>query len=163
MHLDNRMANSQPQAHTIFFSSIEGIKQMIFYLIANSWPGVFNLDKNNLTKNTIVIYVSDQGFYMGEHGWFDKRWIFEESVRTPLLVRWPGVTKPGSVSKALVSNLDYAQTFLAMARQTGPRRQLVDVADLIEAALELTTYGLRTSDITWNARTLAKHIQIEVA
>jgi arylsulfatase A-like enzyme len=51
-----------------------------------------------------VVYASDQGFYLGEHGWFDKRWIFEESLRTPLLVRWPGVTKAGTVSKDLVSN-----------------------------------------------------------
>jgi arylsulfatase A-like enzyme len=78
------------------------------------------LEDEGLAENTIVIYSADQGFYLGEHGWFDKRWIFEESVRTPLLVRWPGVTKPGSVSKALVSNLDYAQTFLAMAGLPSP-------------------------------------------
>ena len=47
-----------------------------------------------LADNTIVVYTADQGFYLGEHGWFDKRWIFEESLRTPLLVRWPGVTRP---------------------------------------------------------------------
>ena len=56
------------------------------------------LDDEGLAENTIVVYASDQGFYLGEHGWFDKRWIFEESLRTPLLVRWPGVTKPGSVN-----------------------------------------------------------------
>ena len=56
------------------------------------------LDDEGLAENTIVVYSSDQGFYLGEHGWFDKRWIFEESLRTPLLVRWPGVTKPGSVN-----------------------------------------------------------------
>jgi arylsulfatase A-like enzyme len=78
------------------------------------------LEDEGLAENTIVIYSSDQGFYLGEHGWFDKRWIFEESVRTPLLVRWPGVTKPGSVSKALVSNVDYAQTFLDMAGLPSP-------------------------------------------
>jgi arylsulfatase A-like enzyme len=78
------------------------------------------LEEQGLAENTIVIYSSDQGFYLGEHGWFDKRWIFEESVRTPLLVRWPGVTKPGSVSKALVSNVDYAQTFLDMAGLPSP-------------------------------------------
>ena len=49
------------------------------------------LDDEGLAENTIVVYSSDQGFYLGEHGWFDKRWIFEESLRTPLLVRWPGV------------------------------------------------------------------------
>src|SRR5262249_42923583 len=60
-------------------------------------------------------YTSDQGFYLGEHGWFDKRWIFEESLRTPLLVRWPGVVKPGTTSSSLVSNLDFAETFLEAA------------------------------------------------
>ncbi|MCX6950751.1 MAG: sulfatase, partial [Verrucomicrobia bacterium] len=73
------------------------------------------LDREGLADNTIVVYASDQGFYLGEHGWFDKRWIFEESVRTPLLVRWPGVTKAGTSSKALVSNLDFAETFLDAA------------------------------------------------
>lgn len=73
------------------------------------------LKETGLDKNTIVIYSSDQGFYLGEHGWFDKRWIFEESLRTPLLARWPGVTQPGSVNKALVSNLDYGETFLEAA------------------------------------------------
>jgi arylsulfatase A-like enzyme len=73
------------------------------------------LDAEGLAEDTIVVYSSDQGFYLGEHGWFDKRWIYEESVRTPLLVRWPGVAKPGSVSTALVSNLDYGETFLDAA------------------------------------------------
>ena len=73
------------------------------------------LDKEGLAENTIVVYSSDQGFYLGEHGWFDKRWIFEESLRTPMLVRWPGVTKPGSTNADLVSNLDFAPTFLEVA------------------------------------------------
>ncbi|MBL8230986.1 MAG: sulfatase [Bryobacterales bacterium] len=73
------------------------------------------LDAEGLADNTIVMYSSDQGFYLGEHGWFDKRWIYEESVRTPLVARWPGVIKPGTVSKALVSNLDYGETFLDAA------------------------------------------------
>jgi arylsulfatase A-like enzyme len=78
------------------------------------------LEQEGLADNTIVVYSSDQGFYLGEHGWFDKRWIFEESVRTPLLVRWPGVTKPGSVSSAMVSNVDFAQTFLDAAGAPAP-------------------------------------------
>ncbi|HSQ54726.1 MAG TPA: sulfatase [Gemmata sp.] len=78
------------------------------------------LDKEGLAENTIVVYTADQGFYLGEHGWFDKRWIFEESLRTPLLVRWPGVTKPGSVDNHLVSNLDFAETFLEAAGQKVP-------------------------------------------
>ena len=73
------------------------------------------LDDAGLAENTIVIYSSDQGFFLGEHGWFDKRWIFEESLRAPLLVRWPGVTKPGSTSRDIVSNLDFAETFLDAA------------------------------------------------
>jgi len=73
------------------------------------------LKENGLDKNTIVIYASDQGFYLGEHGWFDKRWMFEESYKTPLLVRWPGAVKPGSVNSDMVSNIDLAETFLDMA------------------------------------------------
>jgi arylsulfatase A-like enzyme len=73
------------------------------------------LDESSLADNTIVIYSSDQGFYLGEHGWYDKRFMYEESFRTPLLVRWPGVTEPGGVSDRLVSNLDYAETMLDMA------------------------------------------------
>jgi arylsulfatase A-like enzyme len=73
------------------------------------------LEANKLTENTIVVYSSDQGFYLGEHGWFDKRWIFEESLRTPLIVRWPGVTAAGSSNKDIVSNLDFGPTFLDAA------------------------------------------------
>lgn len=73
------------------------------------------LDDEGLAENTIVVYSSDQGFYLGEHGWFDKRWIFEESLRMPLLVRWPGVAKPGGESKSIVSNLDFGETFLDAA------------------------------------------------
>jgi arylsulfatase A-like enzyme len=79
------------------------------------------LKESGLDKTTIVVYSSDQGFYLGEHGWFDKRWIFEESLRTPLLVRWPGVTKPGSVIQDMVSNLDFAQTFLEAAGVESPK------------------------------------------
>ncbi len=73
------------------------------------------LDDSGLADNTVVIYSSDQGFYLGEHGWFDKRFMYEESMRTPLLIRWPGVTKPGSVCNELVQNIDYAETFLELA------------------------------------------------
>ncbi|HEY6168087.1 MAG TPA: sulfatase [Verrucomicrobiae bacterium] len=73
------------------------------------------LKQEGLEKDTLVVYSADQGFYLGEHGWFDKRWIFEESLRTPLLIRWPGVTKPGSSSERIVSNLDFAETFLDAA------------------------------------------------
>ena len=73
------------------------------------------LDESGLAKNTIVIYSSDQGWYLGDHGWYDKRWMYEESLIMPLLVRWPGVVKPGSVNTDIVSNLDFAETFLDIA------------------------------------------------
>lgn len=89
------------------------------------------LDKNGLTDNTVIVYTSDQGFYMGEHGWFDKRFMYEESLRTPLIVSYPGHTKPGSVCNRLVQNIDYAPTFLALAGVQQPKdmpgRSLVPV------------------------------------
>jgi arylsulfatase A-like enzyme len=78
------------------------------------------LDDAGLADNTVVIYSSDQGWYLGEHGWFDKRWMYEESLKTPLLVRWPGKVKPGSVNNDIVSNLDFAETFLDIAGTTVP-------------------------------------------
>ncbi len=68
-----------------------------------------------LDKNTIVIYSSDQGFYIGDHGWYDKRWMYDESLKMPFIVKWPGMTKPGSRNTDLIQNLDYAQTFLELA------------------------------------------------
>jgi arylsulfatase A-like enzyme len=79
------------------------------------------LRTSGLADNTIVVYSSDQGFFLGDHGWFDKRWMYEESLRMPLIVRWPGVTEAGSVDEHLVQNLDYAQTFLAAAGVTAPK------------------------------------------
>jgi arylsulfatase A-like enzyme len=73
------------------------------------------LKASGLDKNTIVIYTSDQGFYLGEHGWFDKRWMYEESFRTPLIVKWPGVTNKKIVTNSMVQNLDFAETILDMA------------------------------------------------
>ncbi len=73
------------------------------------------LDDKGLAENTIVVYTSDQGFYLGEHGWFDKRFIYNESFKTPLLVRWPKKIKPGSSSDEMVQNLDFAQTLLDAA------------------------------------------------
>ncbi|MDX2306452.1 MAG: sulfatase [Microscillaceae bacterium] len=70
------------------------------------------LDESGLAENTVVVYTSDQGFYLGEHGWFDKRFMYEESFRTPLLVRWPGKIKAGSVCTELVQNLDIPETLL---------------------------------------------------
>ncbi|WP_432419524.1 sulfatase family protein [Flavobacterium aquiphilum] len=79
------------------------------------------LDKNNLAENTIVIYLSDQGFYMGEHGWFDKRFIYEESFRTPMIMRYPGIVKKGTKSNDLVMNLDIAPTVLEAAGVAKPK------------------------------------------
>ena len=73
------------------------------------------LKESGLDKNTIVIYSSDQGFYLGDRGWYDKRWMYEESFQMPLIVKWPGVTKTGSMNTDLVQNLDYAETFLDIA------------------------------------------------
>jgi arylsulfatase A-like enzyme len=73
------------------------------------------LDKKGLAQNTVVVYCSDQGFYMGEHGWFDKRWIYEPSLRTPFMMRYPGVIKPGTTLSKLTLNIDWAPTLLDIA------------------------------------------------
>ncbi|MBN2262421.1 MAG: sulfatase [Prolixibacteraceae bacterium] len=73
------------------------------------------LDESGLTENTIVVYTSDQGFYLGEHGWFDKRFIYDESFKTPLLIRWPNQINAGTTCDEMVQNLDFAQTFLEAA------------------------------------------------
>jgi arylsulfatase A-like enzyme len=73
------------------------------------------LKASGLAENTIVMYSADQGFYLGEHGWFDKRFMYEESYRAPLVVKWPGVTKAGSINEDLVQNIDFAETFLDIA------------------------------------------------
>lgn len=78
------------------------------------------LDDNDLAKNTVVIYSSDQGFFLGEHGWYDKRWMFEESFTMPFVIRWPGVIKAGSRPDVLIQNIDYAPTFLEMAGEKAP-------------------------------------------
>ena len=91
------------------------------------------LDDNGLAENTVVIYSSDQGFYLGEHGWYDTRWMFEESFRTPFLLRWAGVAKPGSNPSELIQNIDYAPTFLDTAGLDTPAeiqgRSLVPLLD----------------------------------
>jgi len=82
----------------------DGVGQLLDYL-----------DKNGLAENTIVIYTSDQGFYLGEHGWFDKRFMYEESFRTPLVMRYPKEIKSGTVIDKMIQNLDFAPTFLDYA------------------------------------------------
>lgn len=78
------------------------------------------LDKNGLRENTLVMYTSDQGFYLGEHGWFDKRFMYEESFKTPLIIRYPPTVKPGAKNNDLVQNLDFAPTFLDLAKVSIP-------------------------------------------
>jgi arylsulfatase A-like enzyme len=73
------------------------------------------LDAEGLRDDTIVVYTSDQGFFLGDHGWYDKRFMYEESLRMPFLVRYPREIPAGSVSTAMISNVDFAQTFLDFA------------------------------------------------
>jgi arylsulfatase A-like enzyme len=74
-----------------------------------------HLDRQGLRDNTLVIYTSDQGFFLGDHGWYDKRFMYEESLKMPFLARWPGKIKPGTTSGDMVLNVDFAPTFLAAA------------------------------------------------
>jgi len=78
------------------------------------------LDANGLTDNTIVVYTSDQGFFLGEHGWFDKRFMYEESLQMPFLVRYPAGIKAGVVAGDIATNVDFAPTFLDYARAPIP-------------------------------------------
>ena len=73
------------------------------------------LDANGLRENTLVIYTSDQGFFLGDHGLYDKRFMYEPSLKMPFLVCWPGVIKPGQVNDAIAINCDFAPTFLELA------------------------------------------------
>lgn len=79
------------------------------------------LDEHDLAKNTMVIYTSDQGFFLGEHGWFDKRFMYEESFRTPLLIRYPEKITPKSINSDLVQNIDFAPTIIDLAGVTIPK------------------------------------------
>jgi len=90
------------------------------------------LDKNQLTKNTLVVYTSDQGMYLGQNGWFDKRWMYDVSMKSPLLMRWPNHIKPGSVNNTMVQNIDYATTFLGVAGIAKPgKMQGIDLTPLL--------------------------------
>lgn len=79
------------------------------------------LEKNGLRENTLVIYTSDQGFFLGDHGWYDKRFMYEECLRTPLIASWPAKIKPGSVQNAMALNIDFAPTFLELAGMKAPK------------------------------------------
>ena len=73
------------------------------------------LDESGLARDTMIVYTSDQGFFLGDHGWYDKRFMYEESLRMPLLVRYPRVVSPGSVCDDIALNLDFASTFVDLA------------------------------------------------
>ncbi|WP_238710180.1 sulfatase family protein [Oceanipulchritudo coccoides] len=96
-----------------YFACVAGVDASVGRLLAQ-------LKADGIYDNTIVMFSSDQGFYLGEHGWFDKRWMYEESFRTPFLVKWSGVTTPGSSNSDLVQNIDFAPTFLDIAGVDAP-------------------------------------------
>jgi len=79
------------------------------------------LDEEGLAENTLLLYSSDQGFFTGEHGWAEKRWMYEESFKSPLLIRWPKVIEPGTVIDDLVQNIDLAPTFIRAAGMDVPK------------------------------------------
>jgi arylsulfatase A-like enzyme len=91
-----------------YIAAVEGMDRQIGRLLDH-------LDQKGLTDNTLIIYTSDQGFFLGENGWFDKRWMDEISSRVPLLMQWNGKIDPGSASSGLVQNIDYAPTILDAA------------------------------------------------
>ncbi|TLS51887.1 sulfatase [Paenibacillus antri] len=101
------------------------------------------LDESGLAENTIVIYTSDQGFFLGDHGWFDKRFMYEESLRMPFLIRYPKEIAPGGVSEAMILNVDFAPTFLEYAGlPMHERMQGVSIRPLLNG---VTPEGWRTS------------------
>lgn len=91
-----------------YLRCVKGVDESVERLVAT-------LEELGLTDNTIVIYCSDQGFYVGDHGWYDKRWMYEESLKMPFVIKWPNVVIPGTRSTELVQNIDYAPTFLEIA------------------------------------------------
>ncbi len=78
------------------------------------------LDDNNLTDNTVVVYTSDQGFFLGEHGWFDKRFMYEESFQMPFVIRYPEEIEPDKICGSVICNVDFASTFLDLAQLNTP-------------------------------------------
>jgi arylsulfatase A-like enzyme/lysophospholipase L1-like esterase len=116
------------------------------------------LESSGLAKNTIVIYSADQGFYLGEHGWYDKRWMFEESLAMPFLIRWPGVVKPGSKPTALIQNIDYAPTFLeAVGLKPTPAMQGKSFLPVLKNATEKTRDAIYYAYYGENTHSVAAH------
>ena len=117
------------------------------------------LDQSGLADNTIVVYTSDQGFYLGEHGWFDKRFMYEQSLRTPLVVRWPGVIEPGSVEDRIVSNVDFAANVFGSGRRHGARRHAGPQPAADSARRESrATGGSRSTTTITKASTRMHHV-----
>ncbi|QDU67208.1 sulfatase [Engelhardtia mirabilis] len=96
-----------------YLRSVAGVDRNVGRLLAE-------LDELGLAENTLIVYASDQGFYLGEHGWYDKRWMYEESLRLPLVMRWPGVIEAGRREGALVQNIDLAATLCELAGTPAP-------------------------------------------
>jgi arylsulfatase A-like enzyme len=96
-----------------YLRCVRGVDDKVGRLLAH-------LQSTGELDNTVVIYTSDQGFMLGEHDYIDKRWMYEESIRMPFLVRYPGVVKPGSRSGALINNTDFAPTMLDLAQGKAP-------------------------------------------
>ena len=101
------------------------------------------LDSSGLARNTIVVYTSDQGFFLGDHGLYDKRFMYEESIRMPFLVRWPAGIKPGTRTDALALNVDFAPTFLEAAGLRAPAE--MQGRSLLSLLRGRTSPGWRTS------------------
>lgn len=97
-----------------YLATARGMDEQVGRLLA--W-----MDEHGLAEDTIVVYTSDNGFFLGDHGFYDKRFMYEESMRVPLLVRWPGKVAPGSVQQAMALNTDFAATMLEAAGAEAPQ------------------------------------------
>lgn len=107
-----------------------------------------HLDATGVAEITIVVYTSDQGFFLGDHGWYDKRFIYEQSLRMPMLVRWPATIEPGSTSDAMVTNTDFAQTFLqACGCDAAIGLPQAQGRDLLDVLAGRTPLGLADVDV----------------
>ena len=117
----------------------------------------WTLDKLGLSENSIVIYSSDQGFYLGEHGWYDKRWIYEESLQMPFVMRWPGKIQAGTKIQKLTQNIDFAPFFLEVAGAEVPDeiRGNATLREKGRKAITIITMRLlyATSATNWFSRT----------
>jgi len=111
----NASREKQARTSAVYQQMIKGYMRLIASLDENVGRLLDYIDESGLRENTIIIYTSDNGFFLGDHGLFNKMWIYEESLKIPLLVRWPGVVEAGATNDSLVSILDFAPTFLDVA------------------------------------------------